>query len=73
MILLASRDIIMIQGDMMTLLMKKDILSEDVTQFYVAETVLTIDSIHNLGFIHRSVIVPIISHTLISFLQGYQA
>jgi len=50
---------------MMTLLMKKDILSEDVTQFYVAETVLAIDSIHNLGFIHRSVVAPIISHILI--------
>lgn len=41
----------------MTLLMKKDILAEDVTQFYVAETVLAIDSIHKLGFIHRLVII----------------
>lgn len=40
----------------MTLLMKKDILAEDVTQFYVAETVLAIDSIHKLGFIHRLVV-----------------
>ena len=42
-------------GDMMTLLMKKDILSEDVTQFYIAETVLAIDSIHQLNFIHRDI------------------
>ena len=42
-------------GDMMTLLMKKDILSEDVTKFYIAETVLAIDSIHKLGFIHRDI------------------
>ena len=77
-------------GDMMTLLMKKDILSEDVTRyilgrpelgryqdvlnqacismfndrsgscsamfrFYIAETVLAIDSIHTLGFIHRDI------------------
>ena len=42
-------------GDMMTLLMKKDILSEDVTRFYIAETVLAIDSIHQLGFIHRDI------------------
>ena len=48
----------------MTLLMKKDILSEDVTQFYVAETVLAIDSIHKLGFIHRLVTVSIVSHIL---------
>ena len=39
----------------MTLLMKKDILSEDVTRFYIAETVLAIDSIHQLGFIHRDI------------------
>lgn len=40
---------------MMTLLMKKDTLSEEATQFYVAETVLAIDSIHKLGFIHRDI------------------
>jgi hypothetical protein len=40
-------------GDMMTLLMKKDTLSEECTQFYIAETALAIDSIHKLGFIHR--------------------
>uniref|UniRef100_A0A8C7VBV4 non-specific serine/threonine protein kinase n=1 Tax=Oryzias sinensis TaxID=183150 RepID=A0A8C7VBV4_9TELE len=42
-------------GDMMTLLMKKDTLSEEATQFYIAETVLAIDSIHQLGFIHRDI------------------
>lgn len=40
---------------MMTLLMKKDTLSEEATQFYIAETVLAIDSIHQLGFIHRDI------------------
>ena len=54
----------------MTLLMKKDILSEDVTQFYVAETVLAIDSIHKLGFIHRLVSVSIVTHTLDSISTG---
>lgn len=39
----------------MTLLMKKDTLSEDCTQFYIAETALAIDSIHKLGFIHRDI------------------
>lgn len=43
-------------GDMMTLLMKKDTLSEECTQFYIAETALAIDSIHKLGFIHRLVL-----------------
>jgi serine/threonine kinase 38 len=37
----------------MTLLMKRDILPEEHTQFYIAETALAIDSIHKLGFIHR--------------------
>lgn len=40
---------------MMTLLMKKDTLTEEETQFYAAETVLAIDSIHQLGFIHRDI------------------
>ncbi|XP_054904680.1 serine/threonine-protein kinase 38 isoform X2 [Poeciliopsis prolifica] len=42
-------------GDMMTLLMKMDTLSEEATQFYIAETVLAIDSIHQLSFIHRDI------------------
>ncbi|XP_070562359.1 serine/threonine-protein kinase 38-like [Ptychodera flava] len=42
-------------GDMMTLLMKKDTLSEEATQFYVAETIVAINSIHKLGFIHRDI------------------
>jgi len=39
----------------MTLLMKKDTMTEEQTQFYIAETVLAIDSIHRLGFIHRDI------------------
>eukprot|EP00039_Didymoeca_costata_P001402 m.52255 g.52255 ORF g.52255 m.52255 type:complete len:513 (-) comp10779_c0_seq1:129-1667(-) len=42
-------------GDMMTALMKYDIFSEDMTRFYIAESVLAIDSIHKLGFIHRDI------------------
>eukprot|EP00298_Acanthocystis_sp_HF-20_P005489 c15639_g1_i2.p1 GENE.c15639_g1_i2~~c15639_g1_i2.p1 ORF type:complete len:481 (+),score=188.99 c15639_g1_i2:31-1443(+) len=40
-------------GDMMTLLIKKDIFTEEETRFYLAETLLAIESIHNLNFIHR--------------------
>ncbi|EPY73750.1 hypothetical protein CB1_002578033 [Camelus ferus] len=43
------------KGDMMTLLMKKDTLTEEETQFYISETVLAIDAIHQLGFIHRDI------------------
>lgn len=42
-------------GDMMTLLMKMDTLTEEQTQFYMAEAALAIDSIHRLGFIHRDI------------------
>lgn len=42
-------------GDMMTLLIKKDTLTEDVTQFYMAESICAIDYIHRLGFIHRDI------------------
>merc|ERR1719208_551978 len=42
-------------GDMMTLLMKKDTLTEEAAQFYIAETALAIDSIHKVGFIHRDI------------------
>ena len=33
--------------------MRKDILSEEETRFYVAETVMAIESIHKAGYIHR--------------------
>merc|ERR1711887_138868 len=42
-------------GDMMTLLMKKDTLTEEAAQFYISETALAIQSIHQLGFIHRDI------------------
>ena len=44
-----------IAGDLMTLLMKEDTLSEDVTQSLVVETALAIEYIHSLGFIHRDI------------------
>ncbi|OMJ74398.1 hypothetical protein SteCoe_26695 [Stentor coeruleus] len=40
-------------GDLMTLLMKKDIFSEHEARFYAAEVVLAIDSAHCLNYIHR--------------------
>jgi serine/threonine protein kinase len=40
-------------GDVMTLLIRKDILSEDEVRFYIAETVLALEAIHNAGYLHR--------------------
>ena len=37
----------------MTLLMRKDILSEDESRFYIAQTILSIESVHRVNFIHR--------------------
>lgn len=41
----------------MTMLMKYDIFTEDVTRFYMAECILAIDAVHNLGYIHRWVLL----------------
>ncbi|XP_029124847.1 probable serine/threonine-protein kinase ndrA isoform X1 [Cajanus cajan] len=41
-------------GDMMTLLMRKDTLTEDEARFYVGETILAIESIHKHNYIHRA-------------------
>lgn len=45
-------------GDLMTMLMKYDIFSEDVTRFYMAECILAIEAVHDLGYIHRYVSLP---------------
>ncbi len=42
-------------GDLMSLLMKKDILSEEEARFYAAELVLAIESVHILNCIHRDI------------------
>lgn len=42
-------------GDLMSLLMRRDTLSEEESRFYVGETVLAIESIHALSYIHRDI------------------
>uniref|UniRef100_A0A1I7XU93 Protein kinase domain-containing protein n=1 Tax=Heterorhabditis bacteriophora TaxID=37862 RepID=A0A1I7XU93_HETBA len=43
-------------GDMLTLLSKfEDRIPETMARFYIAEMVLAIDSVHNLGYVHRDV------------------
>ena len=39
----------------MTMLIKYDTFSEDVTRFYIGQCVLAIEAVHKLGFIHRCV------------------
>ncbi|EEH47632.2 AGC/NDR/NDR protein kinase [Paracoccidioides brasiliensis Pb18] len=45
----------MVGGDFLGLLIRKNILSEDVTRWYVAEMVLCIEEAHRLRWIHRDV------------------
>lgn len=40
-------------GDLLTLLTRKDTLTEDEARFYVAQTVLAIECIHKHNYIHR--------------------
>jgi serine/threonine protein kinase len=40
-------------GDLMGLLMREDVLTEAATKQYMAELVLAIASVHELGYIHR--------------------
>jgi len=40
-------------GDLMTILMKWDILTEEQTRFYIAETAQAIWSVHQLNYVHR--------------------
>ena len=42
-------------GDLMGLLIRLEIFSEELARFYIAELVLAIESVHKLGFIHRDI------------------
>ncbi|XP_033973228.1 myotonin-protein kinase isoform X1 [Trematomus bernacchii] len=43
-------------GDLLTLLSKfGDRIHEDMAQFYLAEMIMAIDSIHRLGYVHRDI------------------
>ncbi|XP_043704976.1 serine/threonine-protein kinase 38-like isoform X2 [Telopea speciosissima] len=42
-------------GDMMTLLIREDTLTESVARFYIAQSVLAIESIHKHHYIHRDI------------------
>ncbi|KAJ8470930.1 hypothetical protein OPV22_025273 [Ensete ventricosum] len=42
-------------GDMMTLLIREDTLTESVARFYIAQSVLAIESIHKHNYIHRDI------------------
>ncbi|OVA08398.1 Protein kinase domain [Macleaya cordata] len=42
-------------GDMMTLLIREDTLTESVARFYIAQSVLAIESIHKHNYVHRDI------------------
>jgi serine/threonine protein kinase len=39
----------------MNMLIKYDVFTEAQTRFYIAETLVAIDSVHKLGYIHRDI------------------
>lgn len=42
-------------GDLISLLIKYQIFTEDITRFYAAEIIMAIEAVHSLGFIHRDI------------------
>ena len=49
-----------------TLLMRKDILSYEETRFYMAESVLAIESLHRNSYIHRQALSTALCIVLLS-------
>ena len=41
-------------GDLMNILMNYEVLTEENTKFFIAETAMAIKSVHDVGYIHRS-------------------
>jgi len=42
-------------GDLMSLLMREDVFTEEVTKFYMVEAAHAISTVHALGYIHRDI------------------
>ncbi len=42
-------------GDLLGLLIKKDIFPEDFARYYFAEIILAIEEVHKMGMIHRDI------------------
>lgn len=42
-------------GDLMNMLIKKDIFSLEEARFYIAEIILAVECVHSLGYVHRDI------------------
>ena len=42
-------------GDLLRLLIERDIFSEEDTRFYIAELVLALEDMHRMNFVHRDI------------------
>lgn len=42
-------------GDLMNMLIKKDIFSVDEARFYIAEVIMAVHYVHSLGYVHRDI------------------
>lgn len=45
----------LIGGDLLALLIKRTVLTEEETKFYAAEMICCIEEAHALGYIHRDI------------------
>lgn len=45
----------LIGGDLLALLIKRTVLTEEETRFYAAEMICCIEDTHALGYIHRDI------------------
>lgn len=43
----------LVGGDLMTLLIKKDILTEHEARFYISQLVVAVETVHKMDYIHR--------------------
>jgi serine/threonine protein kinase len=47
------RNACILGGDLMNLLINREILSDDETRFYMAELIQAVEFVHSKGYIHR--------------------
>lgn len=45
----------MVGGDFLGLLLREDVLDEDVARWYIAEMILCVEEAHKMGWVHRDV------------------
>jgi serine/threonine protein kinase len=58
-------------GNLLSLMYKYDTFDEDTARFYIAETILGVQEIHNFNYVYRYLIFSSIFYILFSSLFFY--